>query len=401
MASIGQHNERKRITILGASGTIGQNTLDLIGRNPEKFDVIALTGNNNIERLSQQARAVNANYVAVADPAKYQSLKSALAGTDINCGAGPSAIIEAATMPVDISMAAIVGVAGLAPTLAAMQAAPTIALANKECLVTAGALFMREAKTRHVKVIPVDSEHSAAYQCLLAENPDNIAKLTLTASGGPFYRHSREELSAVTKAQALKHPNWEMGQKITIDSATLMNKGLELIEAKYLFDLQPEQIDMLIHPQSIIHCLVSFKDGAVLAQMSQPDMRVPIAYSLAWPERMSTPIEPVDLTELGTMTFEKGDRVRFPCLALAEKTLYNTEQLGPVLNAANEIAVEAFLKDQIPFMAIPGLIEEVMSKMQPDAAAYNHLDLNDVLDFDEKVRKVALELRNYPLQSTA
>jgi len=380
------------VSILGATGTIGQNTLDLIARNKDRFSVVALTGNQNIKLLAAQAKQFNAHYVATVDASKYADLKAQLAGTKIACGAGPQAILQAASMKADLCMAAIVGVAGLPPTLKAIEHIPTIALANKECLVSAGTLFMDKIKQYRTKLIPVDSEHSAAYQCLKSETKQNISKLTLTASGGPFHCFTMQQLNSVTKAQALKHPNWEMGAKITIDSATLMNKGLELIEAKFLFDLEPNQLDMVVHPQSIIHCLVSCKDGSVLAQMSAPDMRVPIAYALAWPERIETPIKPIDLTTLGTLNFEKGDPNKFPCLRLANETLHKAQELGPVLNAANEIAVEAFLKDQISFRAIWHTIEKVMAKVTSESQKIDVLDLNDIMDLDHRARKLALEL---------
>ena len=382
----------KTITILGSTGTIGQNTLDLIERNPSQFQVVALTGNQNISELVCQAKKFKAQFVATADQDKYADLKEQLAGCDIKCGAGKEAVLEAASLQTDTCMAAIVGVAGLEPTLTAIQSAKTVALANKECLVSAGKLFMQTVKENNTILIPVDSEHSGAYQCLAAEQSENIQKLTLTASGGPFRNLSKQELQNVTKAQALQHPNWEMGAKITIDSATLMNKGLELIEAKYLFSLKADQLDMVIHPQSIIHCLVSLKDGSMLAQMSEPDMRVPISYSLAWPQRLQTPVQPVDLADIGQLTFEKPDIDRFSCLALAKHTLYNTQTLGPILNAANEIAVEAFLAEKISFTAIAEVIEQVMETMDVHLNSFNPMALNDILQIDHKARYLALEL---------
>ena len=383
---------KKRITILGATGTIGQNTLDLIKRNPESYEVVALTGHQNIEQLAQDAKAHKAEFVATADPNQYQALKTALAGTGIRCAAGASALIEAASLNTDICMAAIVGVAGLAPTLTALKTTKCLALANKECLVSAGQLFMAQTKAQNTTLIPVDSEHSGAFQCLAAERAENITKLTLTASGGPFRNLSKQDLAKVTKQQALKHPNWEMGAKITIDSATLMNKGLELIEAKHLFSLNPAQLEMLVHPQSVIHCLVSMRDGSILAQMSEPDMRVPIAYSLAWPKRMATPIAPVDLTKLGQLTFEKGDPERFPCLALAFDVLNKTEQLGPALNAANEVAVAAFLNEQISFDSIAKVSATVIERIESHADQIDPCDLNDILSLDQEARQLACDL---------
>ncbi len=381
----------KYITILGSTGTIGQNTLDLISRNREKFSVIAMTGNHNIDLLAKQAIEFNAKFVATAATDQYQNLKNALSGTGIECAAGEEAILEAATRPVDLTMAAIVGVAGLKPTLKALESCKTLALANKECLVSAGQIFMKKARKFGVNLIPVDSEHSAAFQCLNGQDQNTISKLTLTASGGPFRTLTSDQLSTVTRDQALKHPNWEMGAKISIDSATMMNKGLELIEARYLFDLKAEQIDMVIHPQSIIHCLVSFMDGSMIAQLSEPDMRIPIAYSLSWPERMETPIAAVNLADLGQMTFEPGDETRFPCLRLAREVLENDDQSAPVLNAANEIAVDAFLKDRCSFRDIPQLIESVLEKMRPGLSRSANPDLNDILDIDAQTRQISLE----------
>lgn len=389
------HNQStgpKRVTILGATGSVGQNTLDLIRRNKEAYKVVALTGNQNIEQLAGDAIEFQASFVATADASKYSELKEALEGTEIECGAGERAVIEAADRNADLCMASIVGVAGLKPTLKAIETTPVIGLANKECLVTAGRLFMSKARDFGTHIIPVDSEHSGAFQCMISESPDNIASLTLTASGGPFRNHSLEELSAVTKQQALKHPNWEMGSKITIDSATLMNKGLELIEASHLFKLEPEQVNMLIHPQSVIHCLVTCKDGSTLAQLSAPDMRVPISYSLAWPKRMKTPIDQIDLVEIGQLTFEPGDELRFPCLRLAREVLESHNIAGPVLNAANEVAVDAFLKDRCSFMAIPAIIETVLEKLNSARSNYDPLDINAILHMDQQARYLAFDL---------
>lgn len=385
-------NSVKSVSILGATGTIGQNTLDLIRRNNEKFQVIALTGNQNIQLLAKQAIEFQVEFVATACEEKYDELKQAIAGTDIKCGAGEQAIIEAATRPVDICMAAIVGVAGLKPTLKALEVTKLVALANKECLVSAGDLFMKSSKLHQTKLIPVDSEHSAAFQCLAGHQISEISKLTLTASGGPFRLLTKEQLKHVSKEQALKHPNWEMGAKITIDSATLMNKGLELIEAKHLFSLTANQVDMVVHPQSIIHCLVSFLDGSVLAQLSEPDMRVPIAYSLSWPKRMKTPIEPINLVEISKMDFEAGDEDRFPCLKLARQVMESDTFNGPALNAANEVAVDAFLLNKCTYIQIPQIIEEVLEKIQNELNSTDRFSINDILKIDQLARNMALNL---------
>lgn len=387
-----EQNTIKTISILGATGTIGQNTLDIIRRNKDNFRLIALTGHKNIELLAKQAIEFGAEFVATACENKYEELKQALKGTEIQFGAGETAILEAASRPVDISMAAIVGVAGLKPTLKSLEVAKLVALANKECLVSAGDLFMQAAKQHQTTLIPVDSEHSAAFQCLAGHQISEISKLTLTASGGPFRNFTKEQLQTVSKEQALKHPNWEMGAKITIDSATLMNKGLELIEAKYLFDLKANQVDMVVHPQSIIHCLVSFFDGSVLAQLSEPDMRVPIAYSLSWPKRMKTPIKPVDLVEISNMDFEAGDEERFPCLKLARQVMESDEFNGPALNAANEIAVEAFLSNKCSYVQIPQIIEKVLEKIQSELKHTDRFSINDILKIDNQARYMALNL---------
>lgn len=387
-----EQNTIKTISILGATGTIGQNTLDIIRRNKDNFRLIALTGHKNIELLAKQAIEFGAEFVATACENKYEELKQALKGTEIQFGAGETAILEAASRPVDISMAAIVGVAGLKPTLKSLEVAKLVALANKECLVSAGDLFMQAAKQHQTTLIPVDSEHSAAFQCLAGHQISEISKLTLTASGGPFRNFTKEQLQTVSKEQALKHPNWEMGAKITIDSATLMNKGLELIEAKYLFDLKANQVDMVVHPQSIIHCLVSFFDGSVLAQLSEPDMRVPIAYSLSWPKRMKTPIKPVDLVEISNMDFEAGDEERFPCLKLARQVMESDEFNGPALNAANEVAVEAFLSNKCSYVQIPQIIEKVLEKIQSELKHTDRFSINDILKIDNQARYMALNL---------
>lgn len=387
-----EQNTIKTISILGATGTIGQNTLDIIRRNKNNFRLIALTGHKNIELLAKQAIEFGAEFVATACENKYEELKQALKGTEIQFGAGETAILEAASRPVDISMAAIVGVAGLKPTLKSLEVAKLVALANKECLVSAGDLFMQAAKKHQTTLIPVDSEHSAAFQCLAGHQISEISKLTLTASGGPFRNFTKEQLQTVSREQALKHPNWEMGAKITIDSATLMNKGLELIEAKYLFDLKANQVDMVVHPQSIIHCLVSFFDGSVLAQLSEPDMRVPIAYSLSWPKRMKTPIKPVDLVEISNMDFEAGDEERFPCLKLARQVMESDEFNGPALNAANEVAVEAFLSNKCSYVQIPQIIEKVLEKIQSELKHTDRFSINDILKIDNQARYMALNL---------
>ena len=385
----------RNISVLGSTGTIGCNTLDLVSRNREEFEVVALTGNKNVELLAQQASDFNAKLAVVADEAKYNDLKDALSGTSVEVAAGENAVIEAAGLSVDWTMAAIVGAAGLSPTLQAVKQGKCIALANKECLVSAGELFSHEVELAGTTVLPVDSEHSAAFQAVAGQEVDKIEKMILTASGGPFREWSLEQLKEAKPEQALKHPNWSMGQKITIDSATLMNKGLELIEAWHLFPISSEKLDVLVHPQSIIHCLVSYMDGSVLSQMSSPDMRTPIAYSMAWPDRMEAPTKKLDLATISNLSFETPDEVRFPCLRIAKDVLKAGCKAGPVLNAANEVAVEAFLSCEIGFMAIPELIEMTLEKA--DAlltSGLSNLSLNDILNVDQQTRELAHSLLN-------
>ncbi len=378
---------KRRITVLGSTGTIGVNTLDLVARNPEAYEVVALSANQNIGRLAEQAIQFNAKLAVSADPARYQELKNALAGTDIEVAAGKDSLIEAASKPADWIMAAIVGAAGLRPTLAAVRQGSYVALANKECLVSAGSLFAEEVRKSGTILLPVDSEHSAIFQIILGHPENAIEKMVLTASGGPFREWSLEQLKQAKPSQALKHPNWSMGQKITIDSATLMNKGLEVIEAWHLFPVEADKLDILVHPQSIIHGLVSYSDGSVIAQMGSPDMRTPIAYSLSWPDRMEAPTKRLDLAELGRLTFDAPDEKRFPSLRIAREVLKDECRQGAVLNAANEIAVEAFLANRIGFMSIPALIDkalELFDKASTDESCKH--DLDEIIQLDEEVR---------------
>jgi 1-deoxy-D-xylulose-5-phosphate reductoisomerase len=318
-------------------------------------------------------------------------LRTALAGTGIEVGAGEDALLEAASRPVDWVMAAIVGAAGLKPTVEAVRQGSLTALANKECLVSAGDIFMAEVARAGTTLLPVDSEHSAAMQVMAGSRPERIERVCLTASGGPFRCWSTEQMQGARPEQALNHPNWSMGQKVTIDSATLMNKGLELLEAHHLFSLPADKLDVLIHPQSIIHCLVHLSDGSVLAQMSCPDMRTPIAYSLAWPERMAAPTKRLDLAELGTLTFEAPDLARFPALRLAREVLTAGGSAGTVLNAANEVAVEAFLAGRISFLAIVGLVEATLDA-SVDLLGLDRRNVEDVLAIDAEARAAARAL---------
>ena len=378
----------RSVTILGSTGSVGCNTVDLLARQPEKFSVEALTANRNVALLAEQARALRPRMVAIADSSLYADLKDALAGLSIEVAAGPAAIIEAASRPAEWVMASIVGAAGLEPTMAAVRRGAIIGLANKECLVCAGELMMADIKTYGAKLVPVDSEHSAIYQVFDFENADKVETIILTASGGPFRCLEAEEMAKVTPAQAVAHPNWDMGAKISVDSATMMNKGLELIEAFHLFPVEIEQIEIVVHPQSVIHSLVAYVDGSVLAQLGQPDMRTPIAYALAWPDRMQAPAPRLRLSDVGNLTFEAPDERKFPALRLAREALRLGGAAPIVLNAANEIAVESFLSEQIGFLDISRIVEQTMEKA--DAVRLN--SLADVIEIDEEARARACSL---------
>jgi len=376
---------------LGATGSIGRSTLDLIGRDPARFHVVALTGNRNAELLAKQAIKHNAELAVLADPSEYNDLKAALAGTSVEAAAGDEALMEAVTRPVDWTMAAIVGSAGLRPTLEAVRQGTYVALANKECLVSAGDIFMEAVAKSGTQLLPVDSEHSAGFQAIDPNVCSSIERIVLTASGGPFRTWTLEQMAEASPDDALKHPNWSMGPKNTIDSATLMNKGLELIEAYHLFPVEPEQLDVVIHPQSIVHCLVEYSDGSVLAQLSSPDMRTPIAYSLAWPERMWAPTERLDLVKIGSLDFEAPDCERFPALRIAREALESDNGATTVLNAANEIAVDAFLDRRIGLLSICVLVAQTMEEVAR-AGLTKPKSLDEVLDLDERSRILARSL---------
>lgn len=347
--------------MLGATGSVGANTLDLVAREPDRFEVVALTASRNAAALAELALRLQAEVAVVADSAAYPELAERLAGSGTVAAGGPDAVIEAAQRPTDIVVSAIVGAAGLAPSVAALGATRIMALANKETLVTAGTHVMAEAARQNVVVLPVDSEHNAIFQVLETRHTGEIAEIILTASGGPFRTLPAEAFPAITPAMALKHPNWSMGRKITIDSATLMNKGLELIEANHLFPVGPDKLSVLVHPQSVVHGMVRYTDGSVLAELGAPDMRTPIGFCLAWPRRRPTPVRPLDLAAIGTVTFEAPDRGRFPCLPLAEAAMRRASGAPCVLNAANEVAVEAFLDGRLGFTRIAAVIEETLS----------------------------------------
>ncbi len=378
----------RRISILGSTGSVGSNTIDLIQRNRADFVVEALTANRNVRELAKQAIDLNARLAVVADPACYLELKSALSGTGIETAAGPDAVIEAAMRPSDWVMAAIVGSAGLRPTLAAVRRGITVGLANKECLVTAGEIFVNEVRDHGAELLPVDSEHSAIYQVLDFAQADKIRSIILTASGGPFRAFTLEQMQHVTPEQAVAHPNWDMGAKISVDSATMMNKGLELIEAYHLFPVEESNIEILVHPQSVIHSMVDYVDGSVLAQLGTPDMRTPIAYALAWPKRMDAPAPRLSLKDIRTLTFEEPDSTRFPALRLARAALQAGGGAPTVLNAANEIAVERFLNKQISFLEIAKIVEATLEEIDNRVIS----TLEDVADVDSEARAFAAAL---------
>jgi 1-deoxy-D-xylulose-5-phosphate reductoisomerase len=350
----------RSVTLLGATGSVGASTVDLLKRERRRYRVEAVCANKNAAALAALARELDVRFAAVSDLAAYAELKEALSGSGIEAGAGESALIEAAQRPADWVIGAITGAAGLKPTLAAADRGAIVALANKETLVCAGGLFMRRAAAAGATVLPVDSEHNALFQAMSGSRREDVRRVILTASGGPFRTASAEAIKAATVEQALRHPNWSMGAKITIDSATLMNKGLELIEAHHLFALPSEQIDILVHPQSIVHSLVEFCDGSLIAQLGSPDMRIPIAYCLAWPERIDGPAPRLDLARAGTLTFEEPDLTKFPALALARRALEEGGAATTVLNAANEVAVAEFLARRLNFAGISALVEATL-----------------------------------------
>ena len=374
---------RRKIAILGATGSVGSSTLDLVERSPERFEVVAVTAAVNVEALAAIARCTGAELAVIADEAKRDTLAELLAGTDCRVEAGPAALIEAAAGDAELVIAAIVGCAGLMPVMAAVEAGKTVALANKEALVTAGELMIGAAAAHGATILPIDSEHNAIFQCLAGNSKDNVSKIVLTASGGPFRTASPGSLDAATPAQAVAHPNWSMGAKISVDSATCMNKGLELIEAHYLFGLPSERIEILIHPQSTVHSLVEFIDGSVLAQLGAADMRIPIAFALAWPDRLETPAERLDLAVLGRLDFEAPDLDRFPALRIARDALEAGGAAPIVLNAANEVAVDSFLKGRIRFPDIARTVEQALT----ESVAVSPRSITDVLEIDRATRE--------------
>ena len=379
----------RSVTLLGATGSIGTSTIDLIKRNPGRYRVEAVSAHTNAAALAKLARELNARFAVVSDPAAFKDLKAALAGSNIEAGAGDSALIEAAERPAEWVLAAIVGSAGLKSALAAANRGATVALANKECLVCAGDLFMRAAAKAGARVLPVDSEHNAIYQALKAGRAEDVHRIVLTASGGPFRTWTIEKMRAATREQALKHPNWSMGAKITIDSATMMNKGLELIEAHHLFGVGPDKLDVLVHPQSIVHGLVEYVDGSVVAQLGSHDMRIPIAYCLAWPERIAGPAARLDLAQLATLSFEKPDPVRFPALAIARRALEIGGAAPTILNAANEVAVDAFLHDRLGFTGIVDLVSATLDAAERRGAVKEPQNVEEAIGVDLMARSLA------------
>ena len=389
-AEVVSSSEPRRVTILGSTGSVGCQTIDIIQRNSCAYKVEALTAGSNVKLLAAQAKQLKPSFVAVANPKVYSKLKDYLSGENIEIACGPDAVVEAAARDAEWVMASIVGAAGLKPTLAAVERGATVAFANKECLVCAGELMMAEIERYGATLIPVDSEHNAIFQVFDFDNKKGIEKLILTASGGPFRDWTTQEMERASPAQAVAHPNWDMGAKISVDSATMMNKGLEVIEAFHLFGLPEDKIDVVVHPQSVIHSMVSYVDGSVLAQLGTPDMRTPIAYALGFPDRVETPCDRLNWQKLLTLTFEAPDPKRFPALRIARETLTEGGSAPIVMNAANEIAVAHFLQNAIGFMDIPAVVEDALTK-------FDHCrpqSLSEVHVLDSEARRVAIAVIN-------
>jgi len=382
---------RRTLSIFGATGSIGRSTADVVLQHREAFDVEVVTAQSRVDELAQTAVSLGAKLAVIGEPARLEALQDRLVGTGIAVAAGPAAIVEAASRPVDLVVAAIVGAAGLEPALAAIDAGADIALANKECMVCAGGLFNRRAAAASVRVLPVDSEHDAIFQSLEANNLHAVERITVTASGGPFRTATLDEMRRATPAQALKHPRWAMGPKISIDSATMMNKGLELIEAHHLFDIESARLDVLVHPQSIVHGFVTYADGSVVAQLGVADMRIPISHCLNWPRRVETATPRLDLATVGTLTFEKPDLQRFPALRMARTALENGDWATNILNAANEVAVQAFLDGAIGFLEIAATVEAVLDRASATVGGTELDTVEAVLALDREGRRLAAE----------
>lgn len=384
----------RSISIFGATGSIGDSTFDLImqGGGPAAYRTVALTGSHNIKRLAEMARALNAEIAVTAREDLLPDLRAALAGTDTVCAAGPAALSEAADRPVDWVMSAIVGAAGLVPGLRALRHGGTLALANKESLVTAGPLLMATAAKYGATILPVDSEHSAVFQALVGEDKAAVERVIITASGGPFRQFTLAQMQAITPAQAMAHPNWSMGQRISIDSASMFNKALELIETREFFDFSPDQIEVITHPQSIIHALIGFCDGGIMAHMGPADMRHAIGYALHWPRRGAVPVERLDLARLATLNFEAPDPVRFPALRLARNVMETRGLSGAAFNAAKEIALDHFIAGKLPFLAMAAVIEDTLARLsRENSLQIAATTLDDVLNMDHLARKTATE----------
>lgn len=380
----------KTICILGSTGSIGKSAIELIRQHPDRYRITALTANNNVEELIRQAVLLRPDWVVIGNTEKFSHLQKALDGTGISVACGAEAIVEAAAYPADIVLEGIVGAAGLAPTLAAIRRGATVAIANKEPLVCAGDLIRREVMKYGATLLPVDSEHNAIFQVFDFEKPESVEKIILTASGGPFRTFSYEEMRHVTAQQAVQHPNWSMGAKISVDSATMMNKALEILEAYQLFPVTTDQIDVIIHPESIIHSMVEYKDGSILSQMGPSDMTIPIAYALAWPQRIANPAKRLDLVQMNQLTFEEPDEKRFPSLRLARQVLEHRGIMPIVFNAANEVAVEHFLQGKIGFLDIVSIIETALYKITGENFTNNTLE--DIIAVDNWARHQTLEI---------
>ncbi len=385
-------DSHRKVTVLGSTGSIGCNTLDLIGRNPSAFSVGAITGNKNIELLAAQAKKFFPEMAVIGDEAGYQDLKNLLAGSGVEVAAGSDALIEAADRPSDIVMAGIVGIAGLAPTLAAARRGAIVALANKECLVCGGDMLLEQVDQNNATLLPVDSEHNAIFQVFDFNQSEKVDRLILTASGGPFRETDITAMAKVTPAEAVAHPNWDMGAKISIDSATMMNKGLELIEAYYLFPVDEKQIEILVHPQSVVHSLVSYIDGSVLAQMGTPDMRTPISYALAWPHRMATPAKRLELEKNSELVFKTPDYNKFPALTIARDALKAGRGAPIILNAANEVAVQCFLEEKIGFLDITKVTEMVLNRLSQSTRQNSPATIEEIGEIDIRARGEAEEV---------
>lgn len=383
----------RRISIFGATGSIGQSTIDLIARDPHAYDVVALTGGHNVAQLAQDAIRLRADLAVTAHDEKLPALREALAGTGVEVAAGEGAIEDAACRPVDWVMSAIVGAAGLLPGLRALEHRATLALANKESLVTAGPLIMATAQAHHARILPVDSEHSAVFQGLVGEDMDAVERVIITASGGAFRDWPMEKLANATLAQASSHPNWDMGQRITIDSASMFNKALEVIETKEFFQVEPDKIEVLVHPQSLVHALVGFNDGALMAHLGAPDMRHAIGYALHWPERRMLPVERLDLAKVATLEFRAPDMARYPALRLARDVMAAGGLTGAVFNAAKEVALDGFIAGKIGFMDMAGIVEETLNALSCDSALIHAaMTLDNVRAADQMGRITADEM---------